>query len=327
MKTTFAQIFKTVFFLLLCGAGVGHAADKDDDDAKPPAGANKAALPSLNAEQQRAVGIVVAHAVKATTPERMPALGLVLDSSALVADAGDADGTRATEHAAAAEVARLRGLVSAGAGASVKTLEAAQAEHARARAQADAAAARFSLHWSALAALPAAERQQAIEAVASAKHLLLRAELPGRHSLGIAPETALLDVDGVEVPGRVLGALAQTDAQSAGVLIEVDHPLPGLAVGARVPVALMNAVRSGWLLPRGALLYDAGGAYVYKRLTQKPGDAKAVYAPVKVKLLMAHGDGWLVEGIDDDDDIVVHGAGVLWSLQGLSGQKADDDDD
>jgi hypothetical protein len=32
-----------------------------------------------------------------------------------------------------------------------------------------------------------------------------------------------------------------------------------------------------------------------------------------------------VEGIDDDDDIVVRGAGVLWSLQGVGAQPKDDD--
>jgi hypothetical protein len=40
---------------------------------------------------------------------------------------------------------------------------------------------------------------------------------------------------------------------------------------------------------------------------------------MRVKLIQAHGDGLLVEGIDDDDEIVVRGAGVLWSLQGIIG--------
>jgi hypothetical protein len=47
---------------------------------------------------------------------------------------------------------------------------------------------------------------------------------------------------------------------------------------------------------------------------------------VKVRLLLPYGDGWLVEGVDDDDNIVVHGAGVLWSLQEVGAQQIDDDD-
>jgi len=39
-----------------------------------------------------------------------------------------------------------------------------------------------------------------------------------------------------------------------------------------------------------------------------------------------YGDGWLVEGVDDDDNIVVRGAGVLWALQGVGAQQPDDDD-
>jgi len=93
-----------------------------------------------------------------------------------------------------------------------------------------------------------------------------------------------------------------------------------------VPVALLTADRKGLFLPRDAVLYDQNGAYVYKQLTKKNAAEKARYAPVKVNLLRPLGEGWLVEGVDDDDDIVVHGAGVLWSLQGVGTQQQDDDD-
>ena len=101
----------------------------------------------------------------------------------------------------------------------------------------------------------------------------------------------------------------------------------GLGPGARVPVALLWDERKGLLLPRDALLYDENGAYVFKQLTKKTDAEKARYVPVKVNILLPYGDGWLVEGVDDDDDIVVRGAGVLWSLQGVGAQQHDDDDD
>jgi hypothetical protein len=44
-------------------------------------------------------------------------------------------------------------------------------------------------------------------------------------------------------------------------------------------------------------------------------------------LLAPYGDGWLVQGVDDDDDIVVRGAGVLWSLEGVGTRASDDDED
>ncbi len=297
--------------------------DRDEEHAD----AQLTGLPNLSSEQQRAAGIAVAHLVPAKTPARLEALGLVLDATTLGSDAGEMAAAGVAEHAASAEFVRLRGLYGAGAGASLKMLEAAQAEQAKAQAQFESAAARFALRWGPLAALPAAERQRLLEASASGRSLLLRADLPGRHSLGTVPRNAVLDVDGIEVPGRVLGALRQsTELQSVGLLIEVRNAPLGLAAGARVPVTLLAAPRSGLLAPREAVLYGENGAYVYKRLAKPSGDQQTRYVPVKVTLLFAYGDGWLIEGVDDTDDIVVQGASVLWSLQGLGVHAVDDDE-
>jgi hypothetical protein len=307
--------------------GVSAIAIGDDDDNKAADAGRQSAQPSLNSEQQHAVGIVVAHPLAAKAPERIEALGLVLDATTLISDLGETTVASVAAHSASAQVARLHALYDGGAGASLKMLEAAQADQARAQAQANIAAARFALHWGPLAALPMGARQKLVEASASGRSLLLRADLPGRHSLGDLPSKAVLDVDGIQVPGRVLGTLRQaTELQSASLLIEVQSAPVGLGPGARVPVALLTAERSGWLLPREALLYDENGAYVYKQLAKKTDSEKARYAPVKVNLLLPYGDGWLVEGIDDDDNIVMHGAGVLWSLQGVGAHTVDDED-
>jgi hypothetical protein len=300
-----------------------------DDDDKVAEASRQSTQPSLNSEQQLAVGIVVAHPIAATAPERIEALGLVLDATTLVSDMGETTAAAIAEHSASAEVARLQALYAGGAGASLKMLEAAEADQAKARATAEIAAARFALHWSPLAALPAAARQKVIQASISGHSLLLRADLPGRHIMGTNPSKAVLDVDGVQVPGRVLGTLRQTsESQSLGLLIEVQSAPAGLGPGARVPVALLTAERKGMLLPRDALLYDENGAYVYKQLAGKTvANEKARYALVKVNLLVPYGEGWLVEGVDDDDKIVVHGVGALWSMQGVRAQAVDGDDD
>jgi hypothetical protein len=80
-------------------------------------------------------------------------------------------------------------------------------------------------------------------------------------------------------------------------------------------------------LPREAILYDESGAYVYKQVAARTPAEKTRYLPVKVTLLMPHGDGWLVHGVDDDDEIVVRGVGVLWSLEGVGARAADDEDE
>jgi hypothetical protein len=302
------------------------AAVGDDDEA--PKSARQPPVPALSKEQQQAVGLRVAHPVEAKAPESSEALGLVLDETALLSDEGESSVAAAQEHSASAELARLRELYKGGAGASLRMLESAQAEEAKAQADAHLAAARFALRWGPLAGEPAAARERLEASLAAGRSVLVRADLPGRHVLGALPVKAVLDVDGIQVPGRVLGPLRQfTELQGAGLLIEVPNPPAGLSPGARVPMALLGAERAGLLLPRDALLYDESGAYVYKQLNAKTPGEKTRYVPVKVMLLVPYGDGWLVTGVDDDDDIVVHGAGVLWSLESMGAHAVDDDED
>ena len=216
-------------------------------------------------------------------------LALVLDPAALISSSGETAVLPLAEHLGLGSNAAAR-TYDGGAGASLKMLEAAQAEQAKAQAQEQLAAARFALNWGPLAALPAAARQKVIDASMSGRGLLLRADLPGRHSVGELPSKALLDVDGVQVPGRVLGVLRQTsELQSVGLLIDVANAPQGLGPGARTQVVLMTATRSGLLLPRDALLYDENGTYVYKQLAKKSAGDAAIYAPVKVNLLLPLG--------------------------------------
>jgi len=316
-------VLPAVCCALLC---VSVIAIGDEDDEAADSG-RRPAQPSLSGGQQHAAGIAVAHPLAAKAPEHIEGLGLVLDANTLVSDMGDTTTATAAEHSASAEVARLRALYEGGAGASLKMLEAARADQARAQAQAQIATARFALRWGPLAALPIDARRKAIEAATSGRSLLLRADLPGRHTFGASPSKAVLDVDGIQVPGRVLGILRETtELQSVGLLIEVPGAPPGLGPGARLRVAVTTAERKGVLLPRDALLYDESGAFVYKQLTKKTEAERARYAPVKVRLLFPYGDGWLVDGVDDDDNIVVRGAGVLWSLQAVGARQHDDDD-
>jgi hypothetical protein len=304
--------------LIAAGANAPGANAAGDDDAQS----------GLNAEQQRAVGILVAHPIAAKAPERIEALGRVLDTTTLISDLGESNAAAAAEQAVSAELERLRALHAGGAAASVKMIEAAQSEQARAHAQAQLAAARFNLHWGPLAALPPAERQKIVDASTSGRGLLVRADVPGRHSFATGLRKAVLDVDGIQVPGRVLGLLRETsELQSAALLIEVPSAPAGLGPGARLQLALLTGERKGLLLPREALLYDETGAYVYKQLTKKTEAEKTRYAVVRVNLVLPYGDGWLVEGVDDDDNIVVRGAGVLWSLQGMGAQQHEDDDE
>lgn len=288
------------------------------------AGGNRP-LPALSFEQQRAVGLMVAGAPRARAPKRLDAYGQVLDPSRLVADAGRLDAARAIAKAAAAETARLKGLYR-GANASLKAVQRAEAAQTEAQVRVQEARTRFFLRWGPLARLATAQRARLIEHLADASQLLLRADLPGRHSLGAMPRHALVDVDGVNVPARVLGLLPRAGArvQGVGLLLQLPRPPGGLGPGARLPVILEGGDRDGRVVPAGALLYGEQGVYVYRELPEKAKDGDTQFAPLRVTPLEPVGSGWLVTGLHAGDRIVVRGAGVLWSLEGLATLSGDD---
>lgn len=299
--------------------------------ARAPAGQAQAAtdggnrLPALSAAQQHAVGIIVAAAPTIELPRRTAAYGRVLDPSQLVADEGQLESARAAIRAADAETARLKRLYR-GANASLKALQLAEATQAEAQARARQARATFLLHWAPLARLGAAQRTRLVASIIDGRVLLLRADLLGRHSLGKLPMQALVDVDGLEVPAHVLGALSQSAGlQSVGLLLQMSHPPAGLGPGARLPVNLEGSGINGRVVPRGALLYGQHGAYVYRVLPQKTKDGDTLFAPLRVTPLQMVDGAWLVTGLHAGERIVVRGAGVLWSLQGL-GRLAGGDD-
>jgi hypothetical protein len=122
----------------------------------------------------------------------------------------------------------------------------------------------------------------------------------------------------VDIAAQVLGPMRRTDAQSqsAAWLLQVEHAPPGLGPGARALVRLQAAPVKGLLVPAAALLYGDHGAYVFRQV----GNAgeRTQYAAAPVTPLVRVGDGWLVSGLGGGDSVVVQGAGVLWSLEGIS---------
>lgn len=288
-----------------------------------PAVAASAPLPELNARQQAAAGIRWVHPVAMTMPRSLAALGEVADPQSFIADSDALAVAESQAATATAEVQRLQRLYQAGASASLKALQQASTQRARVRAELAAARSRLMLRWGVLAERSAEQRQRLAAALVTGECLLLRVTLLGRHSVGALPRRALVDVDGVRIPARVLGTLrhGSTEVQGVTLLLELDRPPTGLGIGARLPVTLEGGPQRGIVVPAEALLYGEDGAYVYRRLAEPSGD-HARFAPVSVRLLQPAGAGWLVDGLSTHDWIVVHGAGVLWSLQGLGGVEA-----
>ena len=300
-----------------------------DDDAAPsqpqPRGA---AVVALTTVQRDGAGIAVARPAVMQLPGQIAAFGLVLDPSVLVSESGQVEAALASERAASANLERLQGLYRAEAASSLKMVQTAQSEQIHARSEYRAALSAFTSHWGALAKLPAAERGQIIERAASGSHLLVHASLLGRRSLDATPVAASVDVDGVRIPARVVGVLPRSSSefQNAGLLLEVSAAPQGLGPGARVPVTLMSAQRTGVLIPDDAIVYGEHGPRVFKQLAAGAAQ-KWRYVDVPIELLERQSQGWLVHGVAIDDLIVVRGAGALWSLQSANVLSADEDDD
>ena len=302
--------------LLAAGAHAGEAQDERDEQQEHGAAQPGAPL-TLTPAQQEAVGIRIARPIPLGHAQTLAAFGTVLDPALLAADVGRAQGTRAAAAAAAAEAERLERLYREDAQASLRASQAAQAQAVEARAQAQAAAASLRLQWGPLAGWSDARTQALLAELERGERLLVRAEVPGYRAAAAPGDRALIEVDGAQVEARVLGVLPRSDApvQGTGWLLETGRPPPGLGPGARVPVQLAAATAcAGLLVPAAALVYGADGAHVYRALG---AGAAMRYAAVSVRPLARVGDAWLVDGLSGADQIVVQGAGVLWSLAGL----------
>ena len=293
----------------------------DEADEASAAGESGKAVPlSLTASQQQAVGIRTDHPLPLSSAPQIEAYGTVLDPAVLVADAGRVASTRAAAAAAAADAQRQERLYHDEAGASLKSWQASQAQSVEADAQARAAEIAFRQQWGPLAGWSGAQRQSLLDTMTRGKEVLLRADVPGQSVVGAPDPRALVQVDGVNVAARVLGALPRSQAQSAGWLLAVEHGPEGFGPGTRAAVQLHTQAQSGLLVPATALLYAPQGAYVYRQ--ERAGGDTFHYAAVPVKPLGRVGGAWLVAGLERGDLVVVQGAGVLWSLQGISSFSA-----
>ena len=278
---------------------------------------------TLTASQEQAVGIRIDTPLPLTSSPAIDAYATVLDPVVLLSDAGRLESTRALAAAASADAARQESLYRDGTQASLKAVQASRAQAVEANTQAQAALLSFKLQWGPLAALSPVQRDALLGKLGGGGHLLLRADVPGRHFGGALGPEALLEVDGAQIAAHVLGPLPRTDAQaqSAGWLLEVDRAPPGLGPGARTTARLAAAAARGLLVPAASLIYAEQGTYVYRQVRGEKHDTFAFEA-VPVRPLTRVGPAWLVDGLERADQIVVQGAGVLWSLQGIASFSA-----
>jgi hypothetical protein len=301
-----------------CASRAQVCADDDDDQPQPSLQPDSSGAYALTTSQQQAVGIRIDHPMPMASPQQVEAYGLVLDPVALVSDAGRVDSTRAAAAAAAADVARLDGLYRNNADASLKALQASRAQAAEAAAQAQSAATTFRLQWGPVAALDGARRGELIDALVAGRRLLLRADVPGHQLLGNIAPRALVIVDGISVAARVLGPLPRTDPQSQSAA-GCCRSSTGRRAWAR------RARRSAAAGRRRQRRAGARRGAAVRRSRARTSIARSVTGSDSRSTRRRRSscwDAWAMAGWSMDwgaaDSIVVQGAGVLWSLEGIS---------
>lgn len=229
----------------------------------------------------------------------------------------NSDLVAATAAAAASdsELERVAGLVAQDRSASQQALELA-----RARAAADAAAVsllhrRLELEWGpAFAALADDARQQLIDDISSGAAALLRADAPERPD-GVIGRVFVDFGDDAEIDTMELVGLSGTTDQRMQTIglycvVRGDRAKalrPGRVLSGRIET---DAVLTGVVLPRSALIRSNGKVWVYVRT----GEQEFVRREVVGGLPVA--DGWYVEdGFDPGTAIVVVGAGSMSAFE------------
>ena len=248
----------------LCSLAV--AGDEDGNPPVPPT-----PLHSTPSSNVRSVS-TVAHPVAAKAPERIAALGSVLDATSLIADEGELDGAAAQEHAASAELARLTGSVQGWGGHVAQDARdgAGRGDQGTCRGRRGRGALRAAL-GSACDGIADARRQKQLDAVTSG---------PQRPGAGGSAGTSLRGHVAVERAARrrrrrgprprARAAARSSASRRARAFCSRSIIHRSASPPARVSRCRSTTASAPECCCRAsAILYDENGAYVYKQLAAR----------------------------------------------------------
>lgn len=299
------------------GAGEEHPVEKPAAEEAEPEHEDLVVV--LEKEKWKAVGVEMSEPEKSELAPRRVAFGRVLDPSPLVALDADLAAAEAGTGASRAEFERTQKLLAAGENTSRKAFETAEAQFRADEIKGDALRRQAVLQWGmALPAGDAVKRRAFVESLVHGDAALVRADLLPGDVVAETPRTARLLVLGREqqpIEAVQISPSADADArtQAQSFIILVEKPpfalRPGMALTAWLE--LPEAPRTGFLLPRSALLRHDGRVWVFvqeeeEKFVRKP---VALDSPVEKGWFIGAEEG----GLKPEDLIVVEGAQVLLS--------------
>ena len=312
---------KKIIFGIVAGLAVGvvatrlvlsPAAESAKAEAAAPAEKPKDNPLHLNAAKREKTGVTLAKPASATLAPEVPAFGRVLDPSPLIALVAELETARAATSASEKDAARVKKLFEADGNASAQALEAAEAAAARDRTAVASARARIISGWG-RALADSAELKNLVAELEAGAALVRLDLLPGTASAADQKKASV----------GLLGATEMTDAEIVGPAPVADPQLQGASflafvkqhappIGAALKATLAGPGETGNVLvvPRTAIVYHQGSAWVYVLGEEDTFERKIV------SLGRTIGDGVVVaSGVEGADQVAGTGAGQMLSAE------------
>ena len=275
----------------------------------------------LEKAKWKALGLEMAEPLKAELKPQRVAFGRVLDPTPIVTLDGELAAADAALRASRAEYERTQALLKSGEGMSRKVGETAEAQFRSDEIKADGLRRRALLEWGGTFPAPDAVRRRTfVEQLVAGESALVRVDLLPGDALAEQPTGARLSVLGredqpIETATIAPAADADPKTQAQGFILRVDQPpfalRPGMALTAWLE--LPQKPRTGFAVPRSAVLRHDGRAWVYVQEEEE----KFVRKAVKLETPLDGEKGWFVSaedgGVRGDDLLVVTGAQALLS--------------
>lgn len=319
---------KTVIGIIF-GLAIGALAMRliTEYTAKPAAAEAEAAEPpapnptKFNAAKRDAAGIKLARPATASLAPEVKGFGRVLDATPFLSLLAEGE-TAATAHEGSlTELNRLKKLNAADANVSTQAVEAAEAAEARDRTALSSARARMSSTWGHdLAGAASAPIMEALEKGGC----LVRIDILPGDSAVTAPKAATVSLFGSDevYPAEILGVASTADPQMQGtsyVALVREHQLPAGA-SLRATVTGAGEAAKGLVVPRSAVVYHQGSAWVYVL-----GEEDTFFRRL-VTLGRSTPEGVVItEGLTEEDQVAITGPQQLLSAELQAGGAAEEE--
>lgn len=276
----------------------------------------------LDDDTQEQLGLEIEPLAKASVSDEVTASARVLDAGDLSLMLTELHAAESALEATRADYQRKRKLADEGQIASASAVESALAAMKQDEFALDTARAKIVAAWgNAMASRP--DLATLATSLLSREQAIVRVELNGTDKLDQVPEVATLErLNGFTTPAKLLGPAPSTDNPLAGksLLYQVTGNAESLVPGSTLVAKLARSgtARNGWLVPRNAIVRNAGRGWIYLKVEDDE------FRRHPIELDHPHRDGWLI--FDEiEEPVVIRGAQSLLSEE-LKGSIAVDDD-